>query len=100
MASYTENLEPKMNAAATSSFRTEHQIDILEDDEEFLRDFNRVIDDKSIKDVGPPIPDAYNPYLNMEMCMPLGPDHSLTNAHVKRRDVDVNNEPISPIMLL
>lgn len=100
MASYTTNLEPKMNAAAnnllkmTSSSRTENLIGILDEDEEFIRDFNRVIDDESIKDADPPTLDSYDPYLNMELGMPRGPDHSLANAHLKRRTVDVNNEHI------
>ena len=66
----------------------------MTEDEEFLNEFNRVIDDPSIKDADSPTPDSFDPYLNMELGMPRGPDHALANAHVKRRAVDINNEPV------
>ena len=68
-----------MNAAVTvplkmtTSFRPENKIDSMAEDDEFLSDFNRFIDDASIKDAECPTPDSFDPYLNMELSMPRGP---------------------------
>ena len=65
MKEFTTGITPKMNAAAavplklTSSFREENKIDIMTEDEEFLNEFNRVIDDPSIKDADSPTPDSF-----------------------------------------
>ena len=55
MDEFTTSIAPNMNAEATvpskltSSLRPENKLDIIEEDEEFLNEFNRVINNLSIK---------------------------------------------------
>ena len=65
MKYFTENIEPKTNAAVTvpskttSPFKLEYKIEIIAEDDDFLSDFNRIIDDASIRDMDYPIPDSF-----------------------------------------
>lgn len=72
---------------------------LLQEDPEFLDDFRRVIDNAAIKDIDSSAEpeeksDAFDPYRNMEIGLPRGPDGELQHAVVKRRAVDDHGVPI------
>jgi hypothetical protein len=76
---------------------SEKILDLDNVDPEFLEEFNRVIDDDTIKHANE-IDDMEigreDPYLNMELGLPRGEDEELRHAHTKRRAVDVEGRPI------
>ena len=66
----------------------------LQDDPEFVEEFQKVISDESIPDADDYTPDAFDTYVAMEIGLPRGPDDSLHSATVKRRAVDDEGKPI------
>ena len=67
-------------------------------DDEFITEFNKVINDESIKDADDYedkySADTMDAYLNMELGLPRGPDGELQHAIVKRRRVGINGNPV------
>ena len=72
-------------------------------DQEFIDEFNKVIDDKTLPNMDDLTIDNYNDeYINMEIGLPRGDDNELMHATVKRRKTDddgnnigsKNNNPI------
>lgn len=64
-------------------------------DEEFIDEFNKVISDSNVKEVDEePTPDAFDPYVSMEIGLPRGADDELQHAHVKKRVVDDDGKPV------
>ena len=59
-----------------------------EEDNDFVDEFNRVINDASIPDAEDYTPDTFDGYLSMEIGLTCGQDNKLQHARVKRRVVD------------
>lgn len=75
----------------------DRSIDIAGEDEEFQKEFARIIDDPGLKHEDEDYHAEYgkpDPYLNMELGLPRGPDDELAHARVKRRAVDEAGTPI------
>ena len=75
----------------------QYLLDLEKEDEEFYEQFNKAIDDLSLKHAD----DAYSKefgvedsYLGMKLGLPKGPDNELLHAKVKRRAVDVEGRPL------
>ena len=70
-----------------------NRLSLDEEDNDFIEEFNRVINDSSIPDVEEYTPDTFDGYLSMEIGIPRGPDDELMHAKVKRRAVDEDGKP-------
>jgi hypothetical protein len=104
MSEYTTVVSPRLNAAA-GIIQVQNYGDMLFDihneDEAFLQEFNRVIDDPTLPhaDNAPPgtFPTeqlAPDPYLNMEVGLRRDPEASPQRAKVKRRKLHEDGTPI------
>lgn len=72
-----------------------NQLTLDDEDQEFINDFNRVINDESVPEADDAYPDdCYDGYLNMEIGLPRGDDDNLVPAIVKRRALDDDGKPI------
>ena len=74
-------------------------LDLKREDQDFIDEFNRVINNKivpQVDDVHTEQADMYHsdPYLNMELGIRRGDNHELIHARVKRRAIDVDGKPI------
>ena len=74
-------------------------LDLEREDQDFIDEFNRVIDNKIVPQadyVHTEQADMYHsdPYLNMELGIRRGDDHELIHARVKRRAIDVDGKSI------
>ena len=105
MTEYDATIESKLDAQSSeiSKVREQHItgtiLDLENDDPEFLRDFNRVINNYHVIEADQPVPDGlksnvFDPYVTMEVGLPRGSDGSLQRAHVKRRCTDDDGKPI------
>jgi hypothetical protein len=98
MLTFGKNLETKFQAtssdvtAATKDIPGDKLLDLEREEPGFIEEFTRVIDDKSIKhadeDVDGMEVGEIDPYVNIELGLPRGPDDELRHAHVKRRAID------------
>ena len=95
MKEYDATIESKLDAqsAEISKVREQHItgtiLDLENDDPEFLRDFNRVINNNHVIEADQPVPDGlksdvFDPYVTMEVGLPRVSDGRLQRAHVKR----------------
>ena len=64
------------------------------DDPLFAEEFNNVVNDKNVKHIDETPDPIYDPYLNVEIGLPYGPEGDRLRGHVKRRACDDNNQPI------
>ena len=69
------------------------------EDDEFIAEFNRVIQDKDLKEVEDITPDdpefgTHDPYLNMELALRPNEEEAAHYARVKRRSVDNEGKPL------
>ena len=71
-----------------------NRLSLDEEDNEFIDEFNRVINDTSVPDAEDYTPDTFDGYLSMEIGLPRGDDDELQHARVKRRAVDEDGRPI------
>jgi hypothetical protein len=104
MLAFEKNLESKFEAtssavmASTKDVPGDNLLDLKREDPGFIKEFTRVIDNESIKhadeDVDGMEVGGIDPYVNMELGLPRGPDDKLRRAHVKRRAIDVEGRPI------
>jgi hypothetical protein len=101
MNKFTEVIKAKFQTPtadlsnATRDIPSEKLLDLDKEDLKFLEDFNRVINNESIRHVEDDMEiGEIDPYLNMELGLPRGEDDSLQHAHVKQRTVDVEGRPI------
>lgn len=73
MKYFDEKIKVKFNASTpvpvkdTKKINSHHLLDIDEEDPEFVKEFNKVISDDSIKNVDEMTPDSYDLYLTMEI---------------------------------
>ena len=67
---------------------------INSEDPNFVDQYNRVINDKSIIHEEEPTPDSYDTCINMKIGLPRGEKCALQTANVKKRLHDDNDEPI------
>jgi Reverse transcriptase (RNA-dependent DNA polymerase) len=96
--SYTEQITPRLTAAAADvhlpDLNYPQVFDLEQEDEEFLRDFNRLVETTQIEtDASNDIlqPDGY---LNMEIGIRRDSEMPLERAIVKRRKVDDEGNPV------
>jgi len=105
---------PLAEISDTTGMYVPNIMDLEGEDDEFIEEFRRIISDDSILDADDEVksgaedaarllpagsetsatPDAYDPYLRMEIGLPRGGDNALHHARVKRRKVDDEGEPI------
>jgi len=76
-----------------------NQLSIVDEDPEFVEEFNRVINDATLPEADELVmrehtPDAFDDYINMELGLPRGDDGELVHAIVKRRKLDDNGNLI------
>ena len=99
-SSFTQAIEPLMNAKnidngdEMAEQPAWNRLSLSDDDQDFVEEFNRVINDESIPEADAYSPDSHDSYLNMEIGLPRGDDDALLHATVKRRAVDVDGKPI------
>jgi len=107
MEAYTQQVSPRLQAAAANiQVQAAHpqgeMFDLEHEDEDFLRDFNRVLDDtvnalegndpnKAMVATDLLEPDSY---INMEIGVRRDPEEPLQRAKVKRRKLDETGMPI------
>jgi hypothetical protein len=101
MAQYTSDVTPRLQAAAGNIQLPEHPHDMLFDldneDDDFLRDYNRVLENNAPLLEGPAAdnqemePDTY---IDMEIGLRRDPEAPLQRAKVKRRKTDDSGTPI------
>jgi hypothetical protein len=99
---YTNQVTPRLQAAAGNIPMPDHPPDMLYDlkreDAEFLRDFNRVLEDSTILE--PNTHDMrrhdieHDNYINMEIGVRYDPEGPLQRAKVKRRKLDDKGVPV------
>ena len=78
----------------TLSFHPNHLIDINQENPDFGEDYNRGINNDSIREADDATPNSYDPYLNMELALPHGDDSTTLSARVKRRALNKEHNPI------
>ena len=99
---FDDKIEARLEAqsAEISKVRDEHRVEVILDldneDPEFLDNFNRFINNETVKDIDETHSnsDALDTYLNMEVGLPRGGDNSLKRAHVKLCHKDESGDPI------
>ena len=71
-------------------------IDINNENDEFIQDFHRIINDPTVVDADDEDVENWkkDPYLNMELGLPRGDDAGMLHATVKKRAVDVDGKPV------
>ena len=109
MSFYNEQIAEKLNAKDSSLIGSLqdvpdwNRLSVDEGDPHFDADFNKIISDDSIPEADNPrhtegttdyTPDAFDPYLSMEIGLPRGDDDLLLKAKVKRRAIDIDGNPI------
>ena len=70
-----------------------NHLSLHEEDEAFRNEFQRIINDDSIKDADLLLEDESGQYTNMEIGLPRGEDGQLERAVVKKRVIDVDGKP-------
>ena len=103
---YTQQVTPRLQAAAANIQVPEHPPDMLfdleQEHDEFLRDFNRVLDDTTQllehdrSQNATPTAESIEPdaYINMEIGLRRDPEAPLQRAKVKRRKTDELGIPV------
>ena len=99
MTEYDNNIKTRLDVANAAMPLNDidnwNQLSLPQLDEEFLEEFNKVINDESIPHADyEPTPDACDQFINMELGMPRGPDGELQHATVKKRAIDIDGRPI------
>jgi hypothetical protein len=103
MQEFDDKLESRFNAASSDisnsvrDVNPSHVIDLENEDQEFLDEFNRVIDDETLKHADDIHQSEYgesDPYLTMELGLARGDDDSLHHARVTKRMKDDEGNPI------
>jgi hypothetical protein len=107
MTTFDDEVEPKFQTSSSdiSNYTRDIPQDLLLDldgeDQDFIQEFNRVIDNDAIPhhdDTKGDIRDGevgiQDPYLNMELGLPHRGEEDLRLARVKRRAVDVEGRPV------
>ena len=75
----------------------QYLLDLEQKDDEFFDQFNKAINDPSLKEADNVYDNEYgrdDSYIGIEVGIPRGPDHELQYAWVKRRAVDEEEKPI------
>jgi len=105
---FTQHVSQRLDAPTAAigypNVREERILDSTAEDPEFLKDFNRVINNPELKeqediDAAKAATDAnrtteFDPYLRMEIGLPRGPDGELQHATVRRRLTTDEGVPI------
>ena len=72
-----------------------NKLSLTDIDDDFITDFNNVINDHSLPDIDDTISESdYDAYINMEIGLPRGDDGELHHAIVKRRKLDADGNSI------
>ena len=67
----------------------------IEDDPIFAEEFYNVIDNEQVKHIDEQATDdVYDPYVNVEIGLPHGPEGERLRGHVRKRAIDDHNNPI------
>ena len=103
MSEYTTQVRPRLDAAAATiqlpDLPAGRLFDLENEDDEFLRDFNRVLTTElpsDDADDNTPIPyeQEADPYIHMEVGLRRDPEQPPQRAKVKRRKLDDDGTPI------
>ena len=105
MKDFDDHLEGKLNATSSDisdsvrSVKPSNVVDLDHEDQAFIDEFNRVIDDEALKHVDDKAPSLNefgesDAYLNMELGLPRGEDDSLLRARVIKRVRDDEGNPV------
>lgn len=103
MRNFTAQLTAKFNATSAviplQDIKAERDriIDINHEDDTFLTEFHRVIQDEGLPHADTQDPDEYqvmDPYVGIEIGLPRGSDDELVHARVKRRAIDSEGRPV------
>ena len=104
MKAFEDKLSQRFDAASsdiTANVQDINPTNILDlegEDQDFIDEYSRVIDDAAIKhadDAAPPSEvGEIDPYLGMELGLPRGDDATLQHATVKKRAVDDDGTPV------
>lgn len=100
MEDFNNGLEDKLEAVTSnidltkSNIDQSYVIDLELEDDDFIQEYRRVIDDVTLNNIDDEHKDEIDPYLNMELGLPRGDDCELHFAQVKRRAIDVDGKPV------
>ena len=106
MTDYDQAIAERLNIENANIVLGDHddipqwnRLSIVDEDPEFVEEFNRVINDATLPEADKLemreyTPDAFDDYINMELGLPRGEDGELVHAIVKRRKIDDDGNPI------
>jgi hypothetical protein len=98
---YTDQVNPRLTSTTATvqiqNLNPEMLFDLSQEDDDFLRDFNRTIETSNLLPNG--LPDTqhdieHDSYINMEVGLRFDPEEPLQLAKVKRRKVDDQGTPL------
>ena len=105
MTTYEQKLQNKFNAPSAdvsqqiTNVPKTNVIDLEDEDDEFIAEYSRVIDDPNLQHVDTEPTNSSqtgepDPYINMEIGLPRMGTDGLQSARVKRRALDMDGTPI------